>query len=432
MLLSSAADGQALQQNLQRRLQRARGAAAAVPLLARLIYADRHASVAPDGLVPSYRKLARWWAGLSPQARSAAVGALPGVSSGFGSELLGADAVHTGWCSGADPVHPLRPVVEAWIEAQRVLVGGGGQLQLFVDHLPSRPYCADLFSDGVVIRDRAAAVRRQHIQPSPPWLHAWLVFDVDRDGSWAAPDECGLPAPTFTLVNKKNGHAHLLYGLKVPFRTTVGRGRLGPVHLAAGVQARMVEKLGADKAYSGFLCKNPLSKRWIRLQNDVRYSLNDLAAWVGDVVPCRSPVAVGLGRNVDTFNATRYWAYRALSEYRSVGLATFVEACRARARAHTAQAHNPALHRAECAWIGRSVGRWTWERYRGAEALRRERQARRGVASGVARRAATDRRDAQIAGLLRLGFTQSDVARVVGMSRRGVGHVARRVVDGER
>ena len=52
-----------------------------------------------------------------------------------------------------------------------------------------------------------------------------MVLDVDRDASWYAADEDGLPAPTFIAINRQNGHGHLAYGIATPVRPEHWNGR---------------------------------------------------------------------------------------------------------------------------------------------------------------------------------------------------------------
>ncbi|MFV5916960.1 replication initiation protein, partial [Bacillus cereus] len=53
------------------------------------------------------------------------------------------------------------------------------------------------------------------------------------------------PAPTFTIMNPKNGHAHLLYGLETAIRTAPD-GRIKPLKYAAAVENALRKKLDAD------------------------------------------------------------------------------------------------------------------------------------------------------------------------------------------
>ncbi|MEX0635108.1 replication initiation protein [Serratia ureilytica] len=47
----------------------------------------------------------------------------------------------------------------------------------------------------------------------------WLGFDVDRAGAAIDWSDRNAPAPTLTITNPDNGHAHLLYALETSIRT---------------------------------------------------------------------------------------------------------------------------------------------------------------------------------------------------------------------
>ena len=240
------------------------------------------------------------------------------------------------------------------------------QLELFEQHLPERPYCTDNFAHGLKVLPLPAAKLCRHIQPQPPWLRLWMVFDYDQDCAWCAADEAGLPAPTITVINRQNGHGHLLYGIDTPVRMESWGGRRAPARYMADVERAMTIRLGADLSYSGFVCKNPLHRHWATLSNDHPYTLGELHDWLGDLNGYTSSQrTVVVGRNVETFDAVRWWAYRVVLEHKAAGgsLETWREACTGAAERFTADLHDPPLHRSECWWIGRSVSNWTWERF---------------------------------------------------------------------
>ena len=301
------------------------------------------------------------------------------------------------------------------------------QLELFERHLPDKPWCTD-GDHGSYLRvlPRTAAKRRRYIQPQPPWLRVWMVFDVDRNASWEAADEAGLPAPTWTAINRQNGHGHLGYGIDTPVRLEDWNGRRGPANYAADVERAMTARLGADPSYSGFTCKNPLHRHWITLWSDHPYSLGELHGWLGDLNQYPLPQrTVGVGRNVETFDAVRGWAYRRVLQHKADGgsLETWRMACVGAAEQFTGEHHDPPLHRSECAWIGRSIGKWT-----GAK-LTPERfaeiQSERGKASGARRREAVAERNRRILALSESGATWGAIAEALGVSRSTVARVVR-------
>ena len=63
----------------------------------------------------------------------------------------------------------------------------------------------------------------------------WLGFDVDRAGAAIDWSDRNAPAPTLTITNPENGHAHLLYALETSIRTAPD-GRMKPLKHAAAVE----------------------------------------------------------------------------------------------------------------------------------------------------------------------------------------------------
>jgi len=304
------------------------------------------------------------------------------------------------------------------------------QLELFEQNLPARPWCSD-DDHGRYPRvlPRNAAKRRRYVEPQPPWLRVWMVYDVDRDASWAAADEAGLPEPTWLAVNRQNGYGHLAYGLAVP--VLLGPDNLDrPKRYLADVQRAMTAKLQADVNYAGFIAKNPLHRHWITLWGDHLYSLPELHRWLGDLRAYRLPArTVGVGRNVETFDAVRHWSYRAVLQHKADGgsLDTWCMACQGAAERFTAEQHCPELHRSECRWIGRSIGKWTWSKFtpeRFAE-IQSERGKVGGKASGASRREAVAERNRRIVALAASGVTWAAIAEALGVSRSTVARVLR-------
>ena len=301
--------------------------------------------------------------------------------------------------------------------------GGTIQLELFEQHLPERPYCSDNDHGAYVrIRPKQVALRYRYIQAQPPWIRVWLIFDYDQDAAWYAADRAGLPPPTIIVINRKNGHGHLFYAIRVPVRMEIWGGRLGPVRYMVAVEQAMTVRLGADPSYSGFICKNPLHKHWVTVENGHLFTLGELHGWLGDLKEYRRPVRMlGVGRNVETFDHVRNWAYRAIREHWMAGGGpeTWREACTGAAVEFTAQ-HTPPLHRSECEWIGRSVSKWTWERFTPERFAAIQAAHGRGGAAVQERRAERNR---HIRELLAAGYTQVLTAKVMGVSTKTVRRV---------
>lgn len=157
---------------------------------------------------------------------------------------------------------------------------GEAALDRFIAALPDKPYATNDFERGLRIMERRHAVKRAYIQ-----LHGvqrrYLPFDIDRPGAAFAWEDAGLPAPTLTIVDPENGHAHLLYELETPVvfldRNGRGRARKGPMDYYRAVLMAYGNRLGADPAYRGVTVKNPLHNRWELIHFDRPRDLAELA-----------------------------------------------------------------------------------------------------------------------------------------------------------
>ncbi len=175
-----------------------------------------------------------------------------------------------------------------------------GCVKLFEDYLPKRPYHTDDLVSGLKINKKEKAKLARLVQPNGPTHRYWMVFDLDRTDAGMHWDNVGAPAPNLIARNPANGHAHLLYLLQTPVRTAMD-GKTAPLRYAAAIEAGLRNRLGADRGYSGLICKNPINSHWIVTQWQADpYTLDDLADYI-DLTPEKAkqkPVEdYGLGRN---------------------------------------------------------------------------------------------------------------------------------------
>ena len=232
-------------------------------------------------------------------------------------------------------------------------------LKLFNDRLPLKPYFTDELQYGLRIAGKERALLARYIQFNQPHAQYWLCFDVDRPGAAIDWSDRNAPAPTLTIMNKANGHAHLLYALKTAVRTAPD-GKIKPLKYAAAVESALREKLGADVGYSGLICKNPNHDNWqIAVWQPELYTLD----WLADSLDLNSAndktilPDYGLGRNCTLFDKTRKWAYRAIRqgwpEYKQ-----WLNACCERTSAYNLQFPAP-LSESEVIGIAKSIAKWT-------------------------------------------------------------------------
>jgi len=233
-------------------------------------------------------------------------------------------------------------------------------LELFNDRLPHKPYFSDDLHFGVRIAGKERAILAKYIQFNQPHAMFWLGFDVDRIGAAIDWSDRNAPAPTLTITNPENGHAHLLYALETSIRTAPD-GKMKPLRYAAAVENALRKKLGADTGYSGLICKNPNHSHWkIAVWQPELYTLD----WLADSLDLNAAndkeivADYGLGRNCTLFDKTRKWAYRAIRqgwpEYNQ-----WLQACYDRASAYNLHFAAP-LDENEVNGIAKSIAKWTY------------------------------------------------------------------------
>ena len=236
-------------------------------------------------------------------------------------------------------------------------------LELFNDRLPLKPYFTDELLYGLRIAGKERALLARYIQFNQPHAQYWLCFDVDRPGAAIDWSDRNAPAPTLTITNPENGHAHLLYALKTSIRTAPD-GKMKPLKYAAAVENALRKKLDADAAYSGLICKNPNHGHWkIAVWQPELYTLD----WLADSLDLSAAndkeivADYGLGRNCTLFDKIRKWAYRAIRqgwpEYDQ-----WLRACYERASAYNQQFVVP-LDENEVNGIVKSIAMWTHTKF---------------------------------------------------------------------
>lgn len=229
-------------------------------------------------------------------------------------------------------------------------------LQRFADSLPHKPYCSNDLMAGTRILPRHLALTRKYIQPQiSKKLIGWMIYDIDRPGAAHAWDDADLPAPTITVINPINKHAHLLYQLTAPIPTT-DKARLQPIRYLNAIEHAYKLRLGADFGYAGLLTKNPMHQSWLVSANDVSYELSVLAEYV-ELKRMDPKEARGLGRNCTIFDEVRQLSYREVHKHSSHD--TFqrqvILFCH-----QLNDAFPMPLAQRELGVIAKSISRWTW------------------------------------------------------------------------
>ena len=313
------------------------------------------------------------------------------------------------------------------------------QPDVFLGRLPRTLRCtkpSGVFAHGLEIRRTGTALGRPHIQVNAPWARSFLVFDVDRPDAERRWRDAGLPPPWWNSINPANGHGHTCWALDAP--VLLGdHDRQHPMRYLCAVESALRERIGGDPSYGGLVTKNPTHSRWRTLRGGRPMTLGELAAHLPDLNkhaarrPVRKADLTGVGRNCDTFDVVRVYAYRAVRGFwgERGGFVHFQADLHRKAMDYTGQEHRTPLDHRECHHLARSVAQWTWGRF--TPKTWAARQAALGRRSGASRRDANAERDAEIARLARDGLSQRKLAAMFGLSRGGVVRVLGRGVDPE-
>lgn len=236
----------------------------------------------------------------------------------------------------------------------------------YLASLPDRPYCTDRFGK-LLIRAKDKAAGFPIIQHNHPTTKAWMVFDIDADFAWFRADECGMPDPTFTAINRTNGHAHIGYQLDTPV-SFYDASRREPIAFYEAVQMGFTKRLGSDRGYAGFLSKNPLSPEWeVDWQARIPYPLSTLNDYL-DPKDKKRPIKIeesALGRNVTVFDTVRKIAYtEVLKIKKRGGTQEELEAKLRSIAAGVNQTFKPLmLSQPEIKCICRSVTKFVWNKF---------------------------------------------------------------------
>lgn len=233
--------------------------------------------------------------------------------------------------------------------------------------LPRRPFATNDYEQGQRRCGWETAAGMRSIQINPPGMTHWLIFDCDHADNerWRS---AGLPEPTFTTINPRNGHHHVVYRLAAPVCVS-DKARAAPIRYLSAIREAMRRALGGDPSYSGLLTKNPLHGEWsvVRPQAMPLYTLAELAKGLklgepsnecrprDEACPSLSDVDIG-SRNRSLFDTLRLWAYSQANSEAEID--DYAHACNSRLR-------TPLDHR-EVVGIARSVSRYCRRNRHGA------------------------------------------------------------------
>ena len=248
--------------------------------------------------------------------------------------------------------------------------------QAFSSLIPGRPYCADVLSDGLKIRDRKVALEHRHLQLNDKYVLRWMPHDIDQSYAYHAHRDANLPPPNFIAINPENGHGHCAVLLAVPV-SRYEASCVEPLRFYSAVERGIARRISADRHYTGLITKNPLHPHWrVEWRRDRSYSLHELADWLffHDMRPDPRSDTIGAGRNVVIFDELRLMAYREVRAFKKDGanldqwrdhlemLAATInqQFVDYRARKADGRSNIGPLRPGEVRAITKSVADWTW------------------------------------------------------------------------
>lgn len=308
------------------------------------------------------------------------------------------------------------------------------QLELFNTHTPSHLYCGD-DKMAQMIRVKRIALKYPYISVNPPKLKLWLPFDIDANQGGLAWESAHLAMPNVSVVNRANGHAHLLYGLEAPVATSEV-ARIAPLRYLAAVERAYLAKLepyGGDSGFAGLMVKNPTHSHWKAFWGRLSFwSLEELAEYVDldrytpKNISDKKIAFTGVNRNVTLFNylgPEGKWSYSAVWRYRSERYEVWHEAVLNKALEMNGEFPVP-MQYSEIKAIAQSVAKWVWQRDKLMRKKFIERQRwkgeRGGKASGEARLLASEDKRVTARLMHAKGMTQLKIATELDVSERTV------------
>lgn len=265
------------------------------------------------------------------------------------------------------------------------------QLELFpsfIGNLPTKPYCTDDLATGLKIRPKNSAISFKYIQPNSPFYQHYLILDLDYESALSEIlySLDGIPMPNFVAETPNSGRLHAFFELKTPIYTT-DASRQKPIMLANAVYLRLQQLFNADVGYSGLISKNPIHEQWRTYSLRKKpYTLNELSSkldidWQEAKKPPKQHEAIGLGRNCYIFHTARFWAYKAVREYRGKTYNNWLQAVIDHCLKLNEGITEPMQYN-EIKGIAKSISRYCWKKdaYHYQEFI--QRQAYKGALGG--------------------------------------------------
>lgn len=300
----------------------------------------------------------------------------------------------------------------------------------FIGNLPTKPYCTNDLATGLKIRPKNSAISFKYIQPNSPFYQHYFVLDLDYESALSEIlySLDGIPMPNFVAETPNSGRLHAFFELKTPIYTT-DASRQKPIMLANAVYLRLQQLFGADVGYSGLISKNPIHDQWRTYSLRKKpYTLTELSSkldidWQEAKKPPKQHEAIGLGRNCYIFHTARFWAYKAVRDYRGKTYNNWLQAVIDHCSKLNEGITEP-MNYNEIKGIAKSISRYCWKKdaYCYQEFI--DRQSRKGrlggLKGGKSRSNNYVAKRIQALEMLKMGLTQKKVASELNVTARTI------------
>lgn len=243
-------------------------------------------------------------------------------------------------------------------------------IENIIEMLPLKPYATNNYDYGVKIFSRKKALTKKYIQLNPPYVQSFFTLDLDYSTWPLVCEDLELPNPLYFVQNKKNGHAHLIFGIFPPVLYSP-KAKTRPQQYLEDIIKAYQRKLKADPCYIGLISKNPLSDFWrvVKLSNRL-HSLEFYRKWVEAELAIKKPDKLTfneidysvLGRNCNIFVQVKKWAYKEIKSYWDKNYSDWFEAVYYQCQVENSK-FDSRLDCREIKTIARSISKWTWENF---------------------------------------------------------------------
>lgn len=232
-------------------------------------------------------------------------------------------------------------------------------LQTYKERLPWHGHATDDPETGVRLYPTEEMLKKSIVQSNPYNSVGWIIIDMDSPTSHLDWQDINAPPPNIISINKRNGHAHLFYGLEKPVHKN-DVSSFKALKYCAAVNIALTQYLGGDEGYSMHLSKNPTNDKWLNLfPKQGLYTLEELGDWLPNLgrVKQKKLPDISLGRNVNLFVNLRMYAYserRTATDYQRFYADIYTQA-----KTYNSSFITP-LPDGEIRATAKSIAKWTW------------------------------------------------------------------------